>query len=265
MILLKLGGSLITEKDLPETPRLAVMRRLATEVFEARRSRPDLRLVIGHGSGSFGHHMASKHQTQMGAKSPQDWHGFADVWASANHLNRLVIDSLRQAGVPAMAFPPSASAIAEGGRLMELAHEPILRAVDHGLVPVVHGDVVFDRVQGSAILSTEQVFAGLVEPLSADRLLLAGLEAGVFADFPANRTLLPELRPDDLGKIPLGGAPSEDVTGGMAAKVRTAFDVLEGHPHLAVFIFSAETPDALYSALVGEPHGTRLVPAGGVE
>jgi len=259
MILLKLGGSLITEKDQPETPRLATIRRLALEVFEARRSQPDLRLVIGHGSGSFGHHLASRHQTQKGAESRQDWQGFADVWASANHLNRMVVDALRQAGVPVMAFPPSASALTEGGQLIELAHEPIRFALDHGLVPVVQGDVAFDRKQGSAIVSTEQVLAALVEPLHADSLLLAGLEAGVFADFPDNRTLMSKLRPEDVSEIRLGGAPGKDVTGGMAAKVNKAFELLRGHPSLEITIFSAEPPDSLRSALVDEPYGTRLV------
>ncbi len=259
MILLKLGGSLITEKDQPETPRLGVIRRLAAEVFEARRRKPDLQLVIGHGSGSFGHHLASKYQTQAGAMSHQDWQGFADVWASANHLDRLVVDSLRQAGVPAMAFPPSASALADGGRLVEMAHEPIQLAVEHGLVPVVQGDVAFDRRQGSAILSTEQVLGALVEPLGAQTLLLAGLEPGVFADYPDNRDLRAELRADELEKVRLEGAAGEDVTGGMAAKVRTAFEILGDHPDLGILIFSAETPGSLRRALEGESIGTRLV------
>jgi isopentenyl phosphate kinase len=259
MILLKLGGSLITEKVQPETPRLAVIRRLASEVFEARRASPELRLVIGHGSGSFGHHLASRHQTHMGAQSEQDWRGVAEVWASANHLNRLVIDALRQAGVPAIAFPPSASAIAEGGKLVGLADEPIRSAVVHGLVPVVQGDVAFDRRQGAAILSTEQVLGALVEPLQADTLLLAGLDAGVFGDFPRNQTLLAQLRPEDMETLTLEGAESEDVTGGMAAKVRTAFDLLRLHPSLKVFIFSAERPGLLRRALEGEAEGTQLI------
>jgi isopentenyl phosphate kinase len=258
MILLKLGGSLITEKDQPETPRIAVIRRLAAEVFEARRTLPDLQLVIGHGSGSFGHHQASRHRTQDGARTAEDWQGFADVWASADHLNRLVIDGLRLAGVPAMAFPPSASAVAEAGELVELAVDPIRLALSHGLVPVVQGDVAFDLKQGAAILSTEQVLGALVEPLHAERLLLAGLDPGVFKDYPHNRSLLSELRPDDLATITLAGAEGEDVTGGMAAKVRTAFDILRQNPHLQVFIFSAERPGLLRRALEGEPVGTRL-------
>jgi isopentenyl phosphate kinase len=259
MILLKLGGSLITEKHHPETPRLSVIRRLAAEVFEARRTHPDLGLVIGHGSGSFGHHLAQRHRTHQGAKTAQDWQGFADVWASANHLNRLVVDALRQAGVPVMSLPPSASALADEGQLIELAHEPVRLAVEHGLVPVVQGDVAFDRSQGAAILSTEQVLGALAEPLGADSLLLAGLDPGVFADYPDNRNVLEELRPPDLARIPLGGARTEDVTGGMAAKVRTAFGILRSNPSLDVRIFSAESPGSLRRALEGEVEGTRLV------
>jgi isopentenyl phosphate kinase len=258
MILLKLGGSLITEKDQPETPRLGVIRRLAEEVFEALRSDPDRRLVVGHGSGSFGHYQASQHQTQKGASSVQEWQGFADVWASANHLNRLVVDALRQAGVPAMAFPPSASALTKGGKLLELAVEPIRSAVEHGLIPVVQGDVAFDLDQGAAILSTEQVLGALVEPLDANTLLLAGLDAGVFADYPHNRELLSELRPQDMQAIALAGAAGDDVTGGMAAKVRTAFEILKARQELEIFIFSAEAPGTLRKALEGTAQGTRL-------
>ena len=38
ILLLKLGGSLITEKARPETPRLEVIARLAREIAAARES-----------------------------------------------------------------------------------------------------------------------------------------------------------------------------------------------------------------------------------
>ena len=52
---LKLGGSLITDKSRPQTARLDVLERLASEIAQAYHKHPDLSLVIGHGSGSFGH------------------------------------------------------------------------------------------------------------------------------------------------------------------------------------------------------------------
>jgi isopentenyl phosphate kinase len=55
LVFLKLGGSLITDKDTPRSPRRDVLARLAAEILYAHRQRPQMQLVIGHGSGSFGH------------------------------------------------------------------------------------------------------------------------------------------------------------------------------------------------------------------
>jgi len=80
---LKLGGSLITEKDRPHTARLQVIRRLASEIARARRDDPALRLVLGHGSGSFGHVPAQKYGTRGGVRTPEEWGGFVQVWREA--------------------------------------------------------------------------------------------------------------------------------------------------------------------------------------
>lgn len=56
--LVKLGGSLITRKDTPDTARLDVIHRLAREL--ARAQSAGHRLVLGHGSGSFGHPAARR-------------------------------------------------------------------------------------------------------------------------------------------------------------------------------------------------------------
>ncbi len=125
-------------------------------------------------------------------------------------------------------------------------------------MPVVQGDVAFDRLQGASIVSTEQVLGALAGPLDADRLLLAGLDPGVFADFSTRGHVLPELRPSDLAGVEVGGAEAEDVTGGMRAKVQSAFDLLRSRPGMEVRVFSAEAPGDLARALEGEPLGTHL-------
>ncbi|MFN3331018.1 MAG: uridylate kinase, partial [Caldilinea sp.] len=66
LVFLKLGGSLITDKRKAETPRLDVIARLAQEIAAAQQDDPALRLVIGHGSGSFGHIYGRKYGTRDG-------------------------------------------------------------------------------------------------------------------------------------------------------------------------------------------------------
>ena len=73
LIYLKLGGSLITQKDKPETARLDVLERLTLEIARARKTRPELQLVLGHGSGSFGHVSAQRHGTRGGVNSEAGW------------------------------------------------------------------------------------------------------------------------------------------------------------------------------------------------
>jgi isopentenyl phosphate kinase len=70
LVLLKLGGSLITDKTRPYTPRLDKLADLATEIAQALRTHPHLLLILGHGSGSFGHTAAKKYGTKDGLPAP---------------------------------------------------------------------------------------------------------------------------------------------------------------------------------------------------
>jgi isopentenyl phosphate kinase len=259
MIFLKLGGSLITDKSQPEIPRVRVIRQLAEEILQSLVENPETPLLVGHGSGSFGHQAAAKYGTHKGASSVEDWIGFTEVWASAQQLNLIVMAALRRVGVAALSFPPSASALCEDGEIVDLSIGPIERALESGLTPVVYGDVGFDIAQGACIISTEQVFNYLAPRLRPQRVLLAGIEPGVYVDYPRSEQVLPQLAPEDLRHIRLEAASEVDVTGGMGDKVRQAFSLASALPDSQVRIFSAEEPGALLAALRGEQLGTLIV------
>jgi isopentenyl phosphate kinase len=263
MIFLKLGGSLITDKERAEFARMDVLRRLAGEIAEARRRRPETKLLLGHGSGSFGHFVASRTRTHLGASSPEDWAGFAEVWASANRLNRIVVDSLAEARLPVVSFPPSSSALCDDGEITEYSAAPIQRALDAGLIPLIQGDVAFDSSRGSTIVSTESVMAYLAPRLRPTRLLLAGIEDGVYRDFPSSRDVLPVVTEDDLERIGIGGSHARDVTGGMADKVNQALGLAANLPDLEIRIFSGAVPGQVLSALLGGSPGSLVKSARG--
>ena len=142
-IFLKLGGSLITDKRQPYTARHEVIGRLADETRQALDQNPHLGLRIGHGSGSFGHWAAKPYSTQEGVHSPAQWRGYAKVAASASRLNRIVTDAFLKADVPVLSIQPSASAQCHAYGLESLNTWPIHRALTHGLVPLLYGDVAF--------------------------------------------------------------------------------------------------------------------------
>ena len=260
IVLLKLGGSLITDKDKPYTPRFDRLTELAGEIKTALDSSPGLLLILGHGSGSFGHVAAKKHGTRDGVSSREEWLGFTEVRFQAAELNRYVVQSLLEAGLPALPFPPSASLVSDNRKVIHHNVEPIRRALGANLLPVVQGDVAFDEALGGTILSTEDVFSFLVEQFNASRILLAGIEAGVWADFPARTRLVKQIQLSDYEAMRSGiqGSASTDVTGGMKAKVEEMLSLIQKNKGLTVQIFAAEEPGLLTRALQGENVGTLL-------
>jgi len=65
---------------------------------------------------------------------------------------------MTNAGLPVVAFPPSAGLISVSGQVDQWNIAPIFSALQHDLLPVIYGDVVFDRILGGTIFSTEQLF-----------------------------------------------------------------------------------------------------------
>lgn len=257
---LKLGGSLITDKQQTSTARPDVIERLALEIGEALEEQPGLQLLLGHGSGSFGHHAGKKYGTRLGVHTARQWRGFGEVWLQASTLNRQVVEALHLAGLPAVNFPVSAAALAAGGKIASWDVAPIKHALAHGLLPVVYGDVAFDSKLGGTILSTEDIFGYLAGELQPARILLAGLDEGVYADHPANTQMLEEITPVSFDSLQAGiaGSGATDVTGGMASKVSQMLALVEQTPRLEVSIFSGRQVGAVKDTLLGAELGTKI-------
>ncbi len=255
LVFVKLGGSVITDKARAETARPGVIARLAGEVAGALAARPELGLVLGHGSGSFGHVAANRYGTRRGVKTEEEWRGFAEVAAVAARLNRRVADAFLAAGVPVWSLQPSASARCRGGELVALETRPVAEALRRGLVPLVYGDVALDDELGGTIISTEQIFAYLTRRLRPARLILVGVVDGVFDGDPlrdSGARHVPEIGPANWESVrsALGGSHATDVTGGMLAKVEAMVDLVREMPGLRVRLLSGERPGDLENALL---------------
>ncbi|MBI3960319.1 MAG: isopentenyl phosphate kinase family protein [Chloroflexi bacterium] len=266
LVLLKLGGSLITDKRQAETPRLDVLARLAQEIAAARRQNPSLQLVTGHGSGSFGHVTARRYGTRDGVHTAEEWLGFAATADAAARLNRIVTGALLAAGLPVWSIQPGATLRCEDGRVVAGPDESVRLALERGLIPLVHGDVALDSVRGGTIASTEEIFDWLAQSLPPRRIVLVGEVDGVFsADplrFPAAQPIR-QITPATLASLTarLGGSHGTDVTGGMAAKIDQALAMARRQPGLEVIICGGLLPGNVEWALRSGPDwpGTRVV------
>ncbi|HEX2162663.1 MAG TPA: hypothetical protein VHM02_01800, partial [Thermoanaerobaculia bacterium] len=185
--------------------------------------------------------------------------GVAETQAQAAALHRLVLDALAHAGVPAFSIAPSSMLVVEGRTVAACFAEPLARALDAGLVPVVYGDVATDRRLGVAIASTERVFGALVGALP--ELGWRAAEALWLGDTPgvldADGQPLGELSPADAARLSPGGAAGTDVTGGMAHRLRNAVRLAERG--VASTIADGRRPGLLRDYLAtGAAPGTRV-------
>ena len=269
LVFLKLGGSLITDKNQPYTPRQDKLDDLARQIANALQAKPELALILGHGSGSFGHTAAKEYRTRDGLQASSAsqaqtadwyWRGFTQVWFQAAALNRFVMDALHRAEIPALALAPVAAVTAHAGKVSRWDLAPLKAALAAGVTPVVYGDVIFDEQRGGTILSTEDLFEWLAHDLKPARILLAGLEGAVWADFPSRTQRVEKITPASFDAIKhrVGASQSADVTGGMESKVSQMLALVQVIPGLTAQIFSGEMPGNLQKVLAGENLGTLL-------
>ena len=257
-VLIKLGGSLVTDKRRARSFRREIVQEIARQIVELRAARPETRIVIGHGSGSFGHFEAEKHNTADGVYSSAERLGFAKVGAVATELSLLILGELLAAGLPAIRFQPSSMLVTRGRELKPIYVEPLRLALKQQLIPLVHGDIALDSELGGAIVSTEALFAGLVEPLRARQIILLGDVDGVFDESGAP---IATITPESFPRIAplLGGSGGVDVTGGMLQKVTEMIDLVQTRAGLEVVIANGNVSNVLLDLLVGgAAYGTRI-------
>ena len=256
----KLGGSLITDKRIENSFRPEAAARVAAELQSALAKSPDLRLLVGHGSGSFGHVAAKRYGTMAGVHTSEEWRGFAHVATVAAELNYLMAKTLDGAGVPVWRMQPSASALSHNGAIQKMAVKPIQQALDHGLVPLVYGDVSLDDVRGGTIVSTETVFFYLARHLPVQSVLLLGEVDGVYDTIGS---MIEKITPATLESVEaaLGGSAGTDVTGGMETKVRDMVALVEAVPGLTIRIMSGTHPGLLEATLLNQAQPGTLIAA----
>ncbi|HEX4954087.1 MAG TPA: isopentenyl phosphate kinase [Thermoanaerobaculia bacterium] len=260
--LLKLGGSLLTDKQQRGSARHEVIGRLAREIAAARPAMTD-KLLVGHGSGSFGHWEASHHRLREGLREEAQRRGVSATQAAAARLHRLVSEALIDAGETPFSIVPSSTLLTRFGLTRRFALEPLVAALEGGFLPLLYGDVVMDSGQGAAVVSTEAIFASLVQTLPRRRLAVrrviwAGETTGVHDREGRTVPLLTATTAARLA-FDLSGAAGVDVTGGIRLRVDTAARL--ARRGVTSLLIDGREPAVVERALRGEEvPGTLVVP-----
>ncbi len=251
-VILKIGGSAITDKNGELAAKTDVINRLAEEI-----KRADLdNLIIVHGGGSFGHPTAQKYGIKDGYKEdPTQKLGFAETHHVMTVLNGLVMDALIWHEVPAISIAPSSCIITENCRVKIFDDAALKVMMKMVFTPVFYGDAVLDEKMGFTVLSGDQLVTYLALKYKASKIVIGVDTDGLFDADPkekADAKPYKHLTLDELKKIQpkLGKAAGKDVTGGMQGKIAELIPALE--QGIPVTITGATKGLSIYRALTDQ-------------
>ena len=257
MHLVKLGGSVITDKTRVTTLRPAPLRRLAAEIAKAGRE-----TIVVHGAGSFGHVKAAKHRLHEGYLEDDQLAAVSEVQRDMRQLNLAVVDALRKEGLKPVSLPPSAIARLDDGALRQIDLDIFRRYTDLGFMPVTFGDVVLDSRRWFAICSGDLLMLTLAQAFRPESVVFVADVDGVYTKDPKvfrEARLLREIDAAKLSAVDITAPRANDVTGGLAGKLERMLAVA-AHTDRCLLVNGLKR-GRLLAAIRGQPVvGTRVRP-----
>ncbi len=220
LILIKLGGSVITDKSRDFTTRPKNIERLAKEIQASQKAFRG-KIIIGHGGGSFPHTPASKYQTKKGIIGDKSLMGMALVEDAARQLNAILIKIFLKKKLPVFPFSPASFLISDAESYSGSYLDPIKKALDIGILPVVYGDVITDKKQGCTIFSTERILSVIAKRLKDFYKIRMIYVTDVDGVYDEKEITIPVISKKNFNQLrtSISEAKGIDVTGGMLHKV----------------------------------------------
>jgi isopentenyl phosphate kinase len=219
MFLIKLGGSVITNKAKECCFKQDVMELLATEIKKA-----DKQIILIHGAGSFGHILAKQYKLNDGYKQKKQVEGFALTQAMVQRLNNLILASLQNHGIPAVSIPPHVILSLSDHAPARVDYNIFKKYLALGFMPVTFGDVALDNQLGFSICSGDLLMQLLAAEFKPEKVIFVIDEDGLYSANPKtnkNAIFLENTTVKDLEKLATSLDAHADVTKGMKGKIDT--------------------------------------------
>lgn len=253
ILMLKIGGSVLTNKATPYSARYDAIQTIAKELKKIHTP-----LFISHGSGSFGHTSAKLYGGIHGYKSR--W-GVAKISRDAMEINRIVMDILVEEKIPAVSFRPMSCIVSKNGEVEETFFKSMLIALNQGLIPVIYGDIIWDEGWKSTICSGEKILNHiciylLKKGFSISKIIQLTDVDGVFDH---NGAIIPFINNNNWTHIKkyVNNTDTPDVTGGMKHKIENALQMAQ--TGINTTIINGNIPYQLDKVLRGDKLGTTVV------
>ncbi len=258
MYLIKLGGSVITEKAKRYAFRTKVMDNLAASLKNAEQ-----KMIIVHGAGSFGHILAKEHDLDKGYKQDTQRLGFAKTQAKVQQLNNLVLDALHNYNIAAVSLPPHSIVTFNNHTIKHIDYTIFEHYLEQGFTPVTFGDVVLDDSRGFSICSGDVLMQALATHFKPEKVMFVIDEDGLYTANPKldkKATLVTSLTTQEITTFSTTADAHADVTKGMEGKLSVIKTI--ANQGIDTMLVNGNKPERIYRLLVGEEAKHTLIHGG---
>jgi len=255
MFLIKLGGSVVTDKGKKYAFKKDVMDRLSSEIKKA-----DKEIMLVHGAGSFGHVLAKEYNLNQGYKNDTQLQGFSDTHAMVQQLNSLILTSLHEQKISAVSIPPHAILQLDDHKPSKMDYNIFKEYLNKKFTPVTFGDVALDKTLGFSICSGDLLMQMLAEYFKPEKVLFVLDEDGIFTSNPKtdkNAEFIEKATIHDLQNLSTTANDHADVTKGMQGKIETIKSI--SRLGIDTVLLNGNINNRLYDTLVGKKTKNTLI------
>ena len=250
LIIIKLGGSVITFKDKPLTPNYPTIKKMTNIIKELRKR---YKIIIVHGGGSFGHYWSVKYDMHTQPFTYQD-EGVSRVRESMLKLNHIIVEMFISNELKPFCIHAS-SFVFNNLPCKERVLDIMEMIQNNNIIPITYGDVIHTSKGNFSILSGDTLMNILSVNLNPRSSIFTTNVDGIYATLK-NGNLLSniilnenkELLTATDNKIEFSNM-SFDVTGGMKRKLSESINiVLSGIP---VYLINGFYPERMIDIING--------------
>ncbi|MFX1587720.1 MAG: type 2 isopentenyl-diphosphate Delta-isomerase [Promethearchaeota archaeon] len=217
--LLKLGGSLITDKSKPLSLREDVINSTIEQIIGGNK-----KIVLIHGGGSFGHPIAKKYQLSEGLNTSikNQVFGLSKTHEMMNQLNTIIINKFLKKNYPVLSISPSTIFTKRAQQFVLNSIDPIEISLRLGVLPILYGDIILEKDGSFSIISGDDIILELCKTLKnfeVVKVIFAIEKDGIYVKDGNNIEFASEINFDELKSIELAELEHKiDVTGGIGRK-----------------------------------------------
>ncbi len=236
VILLKLGGGLLTDKNKPLSIREDVVKSAVKQIIDANE-----KIILIHGGGSFGHPLAKKYRISNGIDKtiPNQIFGVAETHHAMVKFNSYLIDQFLENNYPVLSFQASSIFTKDSEVISTRSLDGIEIALDLDIMPILYGDILLDKQGSFSIISGDQIILALCQNLhnyNISKVVFAMESDGLYIvdkDNSENCKLVTECYCNELDNLNLADLGQKiDVTGGIKSKLNFIRTICKSKIHV---------------------------------